>query len=670
MIPHPDAQNILVIDDTPITLVELVDVLRDEYSLIIATSGREALECVKQDTLPDLILLDIMMPDINGYEVLIQLKKDPRTRDIPVIFITGMGEAVSETKGLVLGAVDYIKKPFSLSIVKARIDTHLKLKRYQDRLEDLVKLRTIELTETNRKLHRKIYDYEQAERAAHKSEAEYQDLYNNAPDMYASVEAETGKILKCNQRMLSDLGYDEEELLGRSIFDFLTPESVEYARKKISPLTFKNGIVHEEELRVQRKDGSIVDISMNTRTMHDEDGDISFVISSWRDISEKRRLESRLHQTQRLEAIGALAAGIAHDFNNILSIIIGFTELAISDAATRPILQDDLQEVLTAGERAKDLVQQILTFSRPTDSEFKPVKAKVIIKEVVNFLRSTFPATIQISTDIKSNSLIFGDPTQIHQIMMNLCTNAEHAMRQKGGVLRVALNDVEFDAEKASLQGVKPGRYLNLTIGDQGYGMTAETLEKLYDPFFTTKKNREGTGLGMSVVHGIVKNHKGVIHVSSQPGEGSTFTIYLPIIQKKQRPDEAEPQSAMPTGTEHILIIDDEPDLVKMNRRMLESLGYRVEARVSSIEALELFKADPARFDLVITDMTMPNMTGEELAREFLAIRSDIPIVICTGFSNDMDEKKAREMGCRAFLRKPILKEKLAETVRSAMALT
>lgn len=669
MIHHPGAQNILVIDDTPITLVELVDILREEYSLIIATSGREALECMKQDTLPDLILLDIMMPDINGYEVLSQLKKDERTMDIPVIFITGLGETDSETKGLVLGAVDYIKKPFSLSIVKARIDTHLKLKRYQDRLEDLVKLRTIELTDTNRKLNRKIHEYEQAEKAAHKSEAEYQDLYNNAPDMYGSVEAKTGKILKCNQRMLAGLGYREEELIGRSIFDFLTPESVEYARKKIAPLTVKNGMLHEEELRVQRKDGSIMDISMNTRTMHDEDGDISFVISSWRDISEKKKLESRLHQTQRLEAIGALAAGIAHDFNNILSIICGFTELAISDAATNPAinLQDDFQEILTACGRAKDLVQQILTFSRPTDTEFKPVKVKVIIKEVVNFLRSTLPATIEIRTDIKSNSLVLGDPTQIHQIMMNLCTNAEHAMRKKGNELRVELNDVEFDGAKAVLQGVRPGRYLNLTIGDEGYGMTAETLERLYDPFFTTKKPGEGTGLGMSVVHGIVKNHKGVIHVSSRPGEGSTFNIYLPIINQKQRPGETEPQAAVPTGTEHILIIDDEPDLVKMNRRMLESLGYRVEARVSSIEALELFKADPARFDLVVTDMTMPNMTGEELAREFLSIRATIPIIICTGFSNDMDEKKARDMGCRAFLRKPILKEKLAETIRDVI---
>lgn len=667
MITHPDAQNILVIDDTPITVAELVDTLRDEYSLAVATSGREALECVKQGALPDLILLDVMMPDINGYEVLRQLKNDRKTKDIPVVFITALGEAEDETKGLLLGAVDYVKKPFSLSIVKARIDTHLKLKRYLDRLEYLVKMRTIELTEANRRLKEKVYEYEQAEKAVQRSEAEYQDLYNNAPDMYASVEVASGRILKCNQRLLSCLGYEEEEVIGRPLFDFLTSDSVEYARTKITPAAVRNGIIHEEELRVRCKDGNVIDISMNARTMHDEKGDISFVISNWRDISEKRRLESRLHQTQRLEAIGALAGGIAHDFNNILSIILGFTELAIGDVANLPALQDDLQEILTAGGRARGLVQQILTFSRPTDREFKPVKVEAIIKEAVNFLRSTLPATIDMSVDISSDSLVFGDPTQIHQIMMNLCTNADHAMRKKGGMLKVDLRDVEFDAAEAQLHGVKPGRYLELTISDQGYGMTSETLEKLYDPFFTTKKQGEGTGLGMSIVHDIVKNHKGAINVRSEFGKGSTFNIYLPVFDKLGLGQSAA-STAIPTGTEHILVVDDEPNIAKMNRLMLESLGYRVETRVSSIEALELFKADPARFNLVITDITMPNMTGEELAKELLSIRADIPVIICTGFSNDMDEKKARDMGCRAFLHKPILKQTLAQIIRSVMA--
>jgi len=668
MIMNPDIHNILVVDDTPFAITELVDTLRDTYSLVVATSGREALACMQQSTLPNLILLDIMMPDMNGYEVLRLLKTDEKTRDIPVVFITAMDAAEDETKGLALGAVDYIKKPFSLSIVKARIDTHLKLKRYQDKLEELVRQRTIELTETNERLQQIISEYEQAEKAIQKSEAEYQDLYNNAPDMYASVEAETGKILKCNQRILSALGYEEEELIGRSLFDLLTPESVEYARKKISPEGAGNETVNEEELRVRCKDGNIIDVSMNTRTMHGEKGDIAFIISSWRDISEKKKLESQLHQTRRLEAIGALAGGIAHDFNNILSIITGFSELAISDAEANPVpnLQDDLQEVLTAAGRARDLVQQILTFSRPTDSEFKPLKAKAIIKEVVNFLRSTLPSTIDISTAITSDSLISGDPTQIHQIMMNLCTNAEHAMRKKGGMLRVELKDVEFDMARASLHGVKLGRYLNLTVSDQGYGMTAETLEKLYDPFFTTKKHKEGTGLGMSVVHGIVKNHKGAITVRSQLGEGTTFNIYLPAVTKQRLEGEGTEPAILP-GTEHILVVDDEPGLVKMQKRMLESMGYKVETRVSSIEALALFKAAPARFDLVITDMTMPSMTGEELAQELLLIRADIPVIICTGFSNTIDEHKARDMGCRAFLRKPILKQTLAETIRSVM---
>ncbi|MCP3942139.1 MAG: response regulator [Desulfobacteraceae bacterium] len=659
-------QNILVVDDTPIAISELVDTLRDDYSLSIATDGIEALECVKQETLPDLILLDIMMPGINGYEVLRRLKKNKQTKDIPVVFITVMDEVESETKGLGLGAVDYIIKPFSLSIVKARIDTHLKLKRYQDKLEELVKLRTIELTATNKKLKQKIHDYEQAEKTAQTSEAKYQDLYNNAPDMYISVETKTGKIIKCNQRTILNLGYKEEELIGRTIFDFLTPKSTESARKKISLMTIKNGIINGEELEVQHKNGTTIDVSMNARAVHDEKGNISFIISSWRDISEKKRLESQLHQTQRLETIGAIAGGIAHDFNNILSIIIGFTELAINDTKTSDSLKEDLREVLTAGGRGKDLVQQILTFSRQTDKKFKPVKVKIIIEEVINFLKSSLPGKIEIKTDIRSNSLISGDPSQIHQILMNLCTNAEHAMQKKGGILKVELNDVHFDTAQSLFINLKPGQYLNLTISDQGHGMPPETLAKLYDPFFTTKKKEEGTGLGMSVVHGIIKNHQGAIKVESQLKKGSTFNIYLPII-KKQKSGEVEIKSSTPVGTERILLIDDDPDLVRMNKRILEPLGYKIETRVSSIEALELFRTDPNRFDLIITDMAMPNMTGEELAQKLLLIRADIPIIICTGFSDNMNKEKARNMGFKAFLHKPILKQKLAETIRKVM---
>jgi signal transduction histidine kinase/DNA-binding response OmpR family regulator len=384
--------------------------------------------------------------------------------------------------------------------------------------------------------------------------------------------------------------------------------------------------------------------------------------------AERRVLERHLQQSQKMEAIGALASGIAHDFNNILAALIGYAELAL--LATEPDSRcgRSLEMVLTAGQRARELVEQILAFSRQSDEERKPVRIDTVLTEVLKFMRASLPATIEIKKEIDPDvENIMADPVQIHQVLMNLCTNALHAMREKGGVLEVALASANLAAEQGELLAeLKPGTHVRLRVKDTGHGMDEATLAKIFDPYFTTKEKGVGTGLGLSVVHGIVKKHGGAIRVQSEPGSGTVFDLYFPTVPKTD-PAESGLKEEMPTGSERILLVDDEQVLADMGKEMLGYLGYRVETRTSSVDALGLFKADPFRFDLVITDMTMPNLTGDKLAEELLRIRPDIPIVMCTGYSEKLMGERVRAAGIKGFVMKPILMAKLAGAVREAL---
>ncbi len=382
---------------------------------------------------------------------------------------------------------------------------------------------------------------------------------------------------------------------------------------------------------------------------------------------ERKKLEAQLHQAQKIEAVGTLAGGIAHDFNNILSAIIGYTEVSLVKVEKGTSLHENLQEVLKAGIRARDLVQQILTFSRQSEHEQGPVHVSLMVKEALKLLRATLPTTIEIQQDIQSNSAVLGNPTQLHQILMNLCTNAGYSMKEKGGILEVTLTNVELDSAFTSQHDeMMPGPYIKLSVRDTGYGMSPDILERMFDPFFTTKEKGEGTGMGLSVVHGIVKDCGGAFTVYSKPGSGSTFNVFLPVFEGEAKL-ETKTEEPLPHGNERILFIDDELAIVDIGRQMLERLGYEVVTRTSSIEALELFRAKPDRFDLVITDMTMPKMTGEEMAREIMLIRPDIPVILCTGFSATMTADKAKAMGVKAFLMKPIVMSVTAGTVRQVL---
>ncbi len=385
---------------------------------------------------------------------------------------------------------------------------------------------------------------------------------------------------------------------------------------------------------------------------------------------EKRQLESKLHQSFKMEAIGTLAGGIAHDFNNILGAIIGYTEIAKEEADPRSVVTAHLQEVLKAGQRARDLIRRILAFSRQTaDSEYHYLRPAVIIQEVEKMLRPSIPTSIAIRLRLVQTGLyIYADPTQIHQILMNLGTNAYHALegRVAGPWISSSPKPTCPPTRWPTNQGLPPANSSGSRCGTPGQGIPPELLTRIFDPFFTTKEVGKGTGMGLAMVHGIVKNHGGFITVESRPGEGAAFHVFLPAVEPQRMPQDAVVER-LPTGSERVLFVDDETMLVEMGRDMLGRLGYRVTAVDSSLEALEVFRRSPGDFDLVITDQTMPGMTGDDLARKILRIRPDMPIIVCTGYSSVLSEDKARAIGIRELLLKPILKKDISLAIRRVL---
>ncbi len=379
----------------------------------------------------------------------------------------------------------------------------------------------------------------------------------------------------------------------------------------------------------------------------------------------RRTLEDKLRQSQKMEAIGTLAGGIAHDFNNILAGVIGFTEMAIEDLPPDSATHHRLSLVLKAGKRAKDLVKQILTFSRQTEQEMKEVAVRDIIHEALGLLRPALPSTIEIRTNITAaRDTVLADPVQLHQVIMNLCTNAAHAMKNKRGYLEIALTNTDIP-EQHPLE-MAPGPYVRISVSDTGCGMTKDMMERIFDPFFTTKGPGEGTGLGLSVVHGIVTQHKGWITVSSKPDEGTTLDVYLPRIERSPSSDMTTPKTGK-GGEERILFVDDEEMLVEMNHQRLEKLGYIVTSSTSSLQALDIFKANPHQFDLVITDYTMPHMTGLELANELLKIQPNLPVILCSGLHEIIASPPHAQNQIRAFIPKTATKKELAEIVRNVL---
>lgn len=394
-------------------------------------------------------------------------------------------------------------------------------------------------------------------------------------------------------------------------------------------------------------------------------------IERLRGVNEKEKMKAYFQQAQKMESIGTLAGGIAHDFNNILGTILGYTDLAKEDTPEGSSVRKDLENVLKAGNRAKELVKQILAFSRQADTECIPFQPASIVNEAIKMLRPTIPATIDIKQNIDPKAgFIFADPSQVHQILMNLCTNAFHAMEETGGTLDISLKEAELDTENFVHEpGVEAETFVQLTVRDTGPGIAPEIRDKIFEPYFTTKEPGKGTGMGLAIIHGIVKSYGGFISLDSEPGEGSAFHVYIPAVEKHVLPEteETEETEDIPRGKERILFIDDEEMLAELGKEMLERIGYKVTVRKSSLEALEKFQNQPDLFDLVITDQTMPGMTGSDLARRMMQIRPDIPIILCTGYSTIISEKKAKAMGIKEFTLKPLVKRDISKLIRKVL---
>ncbi|MFZ2807534.1 MAG: response regulator [Desulfosalsimonadaceae bacterium] len=516
-----------------------------------------------------------------------------------------------------------------------------------------------------------------------KSEERYRLLSENITDVILTIDLPGLNFSYVSPSVHLLQGFTPEEFIELTLADILLPHSLKYATDVIAEELAKESAGETNPLRSRIleieeycKDGSTVWVEATASFLRDEKGNATGILVVSRNITqrktaenEKKKLEAKLQQAYKMEAVGTLAGGIAHDFNNILSAVIGYTELGLKEAADRdlPGLKNKFQEILKAGYRARDLVRQILAFSRQAEYKKQPVQIRLVINEALKLLRASIPTTIEIHQNLLSDSLVMGDPTQIHQILMNLCTNAQHAMGETGGILEVSLMDMDINHEFATENpGISPGRHLCLTIRDTGHGMPAELIKRLYDPFFTTKEPGKGTGLGLSVVHGIVKNYGGAITVQSKPGLGSAFNIFLPVIREQIQPG-AKINIQAPTGSERILFVDDEKSIMDLGRQVLEQLGYRVEALTSSVDALELFKAGPETFDLIITDMTMPKMTGAKLAQEILAVRPDMPMILCTGFSESINEEKALRIGFKEYIMKPISIDQIARSIRRVL---
>ncbi len=632
--------HILHLEDDPAD-AELIRALVEETDLpsqITDVRTRDEYERALQQNSYGVILADFKLPMYDGMSALRLAKK--LQPDTPFIFVSGtMGEEAA-IEGLTQGATDYVLK-HNLSRLPSAVERAL--------------------DEAHNRRHRQM-----AEKALAQSERKMRSIMKNIGVGVALISPKM-EILEMNRRMrqwFPGVDPNQHPICHKS---FNTPPRQAVCSYCPTSKTLRDGQVHEATTQTPQE-GMIRNYRIVASPLLDAEGKVIAAIEMVEDITERKQLEDKLRQIQKVEAIGQLAGGIAHDFNNILSAIIGYTELSQSSLEPESPVFDYLGQVLEAGQRAKELIDQILMFSRETAQELRPIRVSLPVEEALNLIRASVPSFVEIRSKILSEASALADPTQVHQIVMNLCTNAAHAMREKGGLLRVELTDITIDSEELHKHypDAHTGQFIRLTVSDQGHGIDAQYIHRIFDPFFTTKKMGEGTGMGLSVVHGIVKSYGGFIYAHSREEQGSTFEILIPA-QECSQTYVTELDTPIPTGSESVLFVDDETMIVDIVDKILKSLGYRVVAKTDAIEALEAFKNNPDNFDLVVTDMAMPKMSGLDLAEEIQKIKPGFPIVLCTGFDVKMNAAKIAEHGLSDIIYKPILRLNMATVVRNTL---
>lgn len=512
-----------------------------------------------------------------------------------------------------------------------------------------------------------ILKQKQTDLAVKKAKEQWEETFN-ATDLAITIHDREMRITRANRAAGKLFATEPEELVGRYCYSIF--------RDATSPCpgcpeleTFNDLQSHQATIR-HEKLGKTFEVV--TSPLVSDEKNLHGCVHIVKDVTESKILESKLQQAQKMEAVGTLAGGIAHDFNNILTPILGYAELTANMIEPSDPVASHLKAIHSAGLRAKELVQQILTFSRQTTHEKEPLQPYPLIKETLKLLRSSLPTTIEIRENISREcGSILGDPTQMQQIVMNLCTNAYHAMREDGGVLAVVLKQLDISTGNSKVLGMEmePGPYVVIEVSDTGCGMDTQTMSKIFEPYFTTKNKGEGTGLGLAIIHGIVRSYGGHITVYSEPGKGTTFHVYLPAITAESTEFAGSPTAmTLPTGNERLLVVDDEETITHMLHAVLAELGYQVKVTNRSDVALQLFREHPNDFDLLITDMTMPHLTGLDLIEHVFAIRPDMPVILCTGFSELINREKATALGIHSFLMKPIAIDKLLQAIRKTLA--
>ena len=578
---------------------------------------------------PEIILSDYSLPAFDGELALsMALEKAP---GVPFIFVTG---ALGEER-----AIDLIKRGATDFVLKDRLS----------RLPLCVKRALDEVEEKRRR--------QQAEQECAR--------------LAAAVEQASESTTMVNSQLVIEYvnpafelinGHPGEEVIGKSYSDLLGPPEDEGMRD-----AFRQGQQWKGRLSRKRKDGRVFELEVVISPVRNNSGKILNYLIMERDITQEVRLQQQLRQAQKMEAIGTLTGGIAHDFNNILATIVINSEMALFDLPGGSRVRTNVDLILKSGLRGKDLVRQMLLFSRKSEKKQEVLTLTPLIKETFKLLRSSIPTTLQMELHLKTESdSVSADPSQVQQVIMNLCTNAAYAMRGTTGSIDISLQGITFGSTDLPEADMQPGDYLVLSVKDTGSGMDQKVRRRIFEPFFTTKPVGEGTGLGLSVVYGIVKSHRGGITVYSEPGKGSVFKVYLPKVDTGVA-ERAETPKPIPRGNERILLLDDEEMIVNSVLTMLQHLGYQVTALMDNREALKLFSEKPSEFDLVITDQTMPFMTGEDLGKELMRIRSDIPVILCTGYSDMISSEKATAMGFRGFIMKPFTVREGAELVRRVL---
>jgi signal transduction histidine kinase/DNA-binding response OmpR family regulator len=623
----------------------------DPFDITVAGSIKLAENNLEQFT-PDLVIADFLLPDGKGTQLL-QANEDDRK--FPVVIMTSHGNEQVAVDALKTGAIDYVVKSDAAFSSMPHLAKHV-------------------LREWDHIIKRKIAETELLE------QFKLNELLLDSLPHAAMLIRKDRIIMAANATARESgavVGKKCWETFGQS--EYISVEDKDYIRK--------HGYDPPEGIKCIH---CMADASMAVGEPSNNPEIYAFgrildtywapldadVYLHWAiDITERKRaedekveLEKQLQQAQKMESIGTLTGGIAHDFNNMLGVILGNTELAMDDVPEWNPAIHNLEEVKIASLRARDVIRQLLSFSRKSTQDKKSIKISSIITESIKLLRSSIPTTIDIRQNIPTDlDIIIADPTQIHQVIINLCTNASHAMEEDGGTLWVNLMNIELDKEMAAIYpDLNPGKYVKLSVEDTGCGIDPEIINQVFDPYFSTKAVGKGFGMGLSVVHGIVKGHGGSITVSSEPGKGAIFDLLFPAIEADLEAS-AESLELIPTGNERVLLVDDDELIVRVECQILERLGYQVTARTSSIEALETFRSQPEDYDFVISDMTMPDMTGDRLAQKILEIRPGIPVILCTGFSERMDDEKAKSIGVSALVMKPVAQKELAITIRNVL---